>query len=169
MTDEAKRLVDALREDAEWARANEWETPITLGDNLTAAADMIEKLSADRDAWKRRSEAAERDINKIIELYPCAVCKHWYLGGCVLADNLDEPHWKWSGAGRARRTEVRIVKTHHSKTCENCLWHWPSLTPGEDGVYRCYQPCPARQSSPAARRSWSSTASALCAHSPRTP
>ncbi len=26
-----------------------------------------------------------------------------------------------------------------SKTCENCLWHWPSLTPGEEGVYRCYQ------------------------------
>lgn len=27
-------LVNALREHAEWARANEWETPITLGDDL---------------------------------------------------------------------------------------------------------------------------------------
>ena len=35
-------LVNALREHAEWARANEWETPITLGDNLTEAADLIE-------------------------------------------------------------------------------------------------------------------------------
>ena len=35
-------LVNALREHAEWAQANEWETPITLGDNLTEAADLIE-------------------------------------------------------------------------------------------------------------------------------
>ena len=27
-----QELVKALREHAEWARANEWETPITLGD-----------------------------------------------------------------------------------------------------------------------------------------
>ena len=31
-------LVNALREHAEWARANEWETPITLGDDLVEAA-----------------------------------------------------------------------------------------------------------------------------------
>lgn len=35
-------LVKALREHAEWARANEWETPITLGDDLAEAADRIE-------------------------------------------------------------------------------------------------------------------------------
>ena len=35
-------LVNALREHAEWARANEWETPITLGDDLEKAADRIE-------------------------------------------------------------------------------------------------------------------------------
>lgn len=35
-------LVNALREHAEWARANEWETPITLGDDLAEAADRIE-------------------------------------------------------------------------------------------------------------------------------
>lgn len=38
-------LINALREHAEWARANEWETPITLGDDLAEAADVIEKLS----------------------------------------------------------------------------------------------------------------------------
>ncbi len=27
---------------------------------------------------------------------------------------------------------------HVHKNCAGCLWHWPSLTPGEDGVYRCY-------------------------------
>lgn len=35
-------LVNSLREHAEWARANEWETPITLGDDLVEAADRIE-------------------------------------------------------------------------------------------------------------------------------
>ena len=37
-----QELVKALREHAEWARENEWETPITLGDDLTEAADRIE-------------------------------------------------------------------------------------------------------------------------------
>ena len=38
---ETKELIQALRTDAEWAHANEWETPITLGDHLDAAADAL--------------------------------------------------------------------------------------------------------------------------------
>ena len=41
-----QELVNALREHAEWARANEWETPITLGDDLTEAADRLENQNA---------------------------------------------------------------------------------------------------------------------------
>ena len=37
-----EELIKALKEDAEWAHANEWETPITLGDHLDAAADALE-------------------------------------------------------------------------------------------------------------------------------
>ena len=37
-----QELVKALREHAEWAKANEWETPITLGDDLAEAAERIE-------------------------------------------------------------------------------------------------------------------------------
>lgn len=37
-----QELVNALREHAEWARANKWETPSTLGDDLAEAADRIE-------------------------------------------------------------------------------------------------------------------------------
>lgn len=44
-------LVNALREHAEWARANEWETPITLGDDLAEAADVIEKLRGQVPRW----------------------------------------------------------------------------------------------------------------------
>ena len=35
-------LVNTLREHAEWAEGNQWETPITLCDDLTEAADRIE-------------------------------------------------------------------------------------------------------------------------------
>lgn len=35
-------LIPALREEAEWAEANEWETPIMLSDHLKQAADAIE-------------------------------------------------------------------------------------------------------------------------------
>lgn len=45
-------LVNALREHAEWARANEWETPITLSDNLSEAADLIEAQAKEIDALR---------------------------------------------------------------------------------------------------------------------
>ena len=45
-------LVNALREHAEWARANEWETPITLGDDLTEAADRIDAQAKEIDALR---------------------------------------------------------------------------------------------------------------------
>lgn len=43
MTDQ--ELIRALREHAEWAQANEWEVPITLGDDLKDAADRLERMS----------------------------------------------------------------------------------------------------------------------------
>ena len=45
-------LVSALREHAEWARENEWETPITLGDDLAEAADRIEAQAKEIDALR---------------------------------------------------------------------------------------------------------------------
>ena len=39
---EYAELIKALKEDAEWAHANEWETPITLGDHLDSAVDALE-------------------------------------------------------------------------------------------------------------------------------
>ena len=45
-------LANALREHAEWARANEWETPITLGDDLAEAADLIEAKVKEIDALR---------------------------------------------------------------------------------------------------------------------
>lgn len=47
-----QNLVNAMREHAEWARANEWETPITLGDDLAEAADRIEAQAKEIDALR---------------------------------------------------------------------------------------------------------------------
>ena len=53
-TMEIKELIQALRADAEWAHANEWGTPITLGDHLDAAADALAAVTAERDEARER-------------------------------------------------------------------------------------------------------------------
>ena len=45
-------LVNALREHAEWAEGNQWETPITLCDDLIEAADLIEAQAKEIDALR---------------------------------------------------------------------------------------------------------------------
>ena len=45
-------LVNALREHAEWAEGNQWQTPITLGDDLTEAADLIEAQAKEINALR---------------------------------------------------------------------------------------------------------------------
>lgn len=92
-------LVNALREHAEWARANEWETPITLGDDLAEAADRIEAQAKEieklrgqnkqlREAAalvaKESAELLERnyvmsiisDIRKAGKTWMCQYCAH---------------------------------------------------------------------------------------------
>ena len=49
-------LVKALREHAEWAQANEWETPITLGDDLTEAADRVEAQAKEIEKLRGQNE-----------------------------------------------------------------------------------------------------------------
>ena len=49
-------LVSALREHAEWAQANEWETPITLSDDLAEAADRLENQSTHIAALQQEIE-----------------------------------------------------------------------------------------------------------------
>ena len=50
------KLVNALHEHAEWARANEWETPITLCDDLAEAADQLENQNAHIAALQQEIE-----------------------------------------------------------------------------------------------------------------
>ena len=67
---ESKELIQALRADAEWAHANEWETPITLGDHLDAAADALAAVTAERDAAREQLCYTCRNGN------PSATTKH---------------------------------------------------------------------------------------------
>ena len=75
---EIKELIPALRADAEWAHANEWETPIALGDHLDAAADALAALlavTAEQDALKERTRwipCSERLPNMCG--FKCLVC-----------------------------------------------------------------------------------------------
>ena len=77
MTD--KELVERLRENAEWARGIEWETPLCLADDLTAAADAIERLKSELTQEKidntnligeLATVAAERDRYKAVHENP---------------------------------------------------------------------------------------------------
>lgn len=99
MTEEVKKLVESLREDAEWALANEWETPITLSDDLGMAADLIEKLTLERDTWKLRADAAEYDMRKAImgTGSPCKSCKYPIQDDAPCSVCNCMSHWQWRG------------------------------------------------------------------------
>lgn len=69
-----QNLVNALREHAECARANEHETPITLCDDLTEAADLIEAQAKEIDAL--RNELCMKCGNyTLAHEGACDVCK----------------------------------------------------------------------------------------------
>ena len=65
-------LVNALREHAEWAEGNQWETPITLGDDLAEAAGRIEAQAKEieklRGQNKQLREAAALVAKESAEL-----------------------------------------------------------------------------------------------------
>lgn len=65
-----QNLANALREHAEWAEGNQWETPITLCDDLAEAADLIEDLASDRKAL----------INELCQY--CGKYKQAHEGAC---------------------------------------------------------------------------------------
>lgn len=91
-------LVNALREHAEWARANEWETPITLGDDLAEAADVIEKLRGQVPRWIPAEERLPEtdapvlcwyeysrygNYNRMYQTYGIGYCTNGMWGGKV--------------------------------------------------------------------------------------
>lgn len=71
MTD--KELARTMRGHAEWADGNLWDVPITLSDDAFAAADAIERLTAEADARKKEIDrikrAYEEPDNGYLELF----------------------------------------------------------------------------------------------------
>ena len=102
---ETKELIQALRADAEWAYANEWETPITLGDHLDAAADALAAVTAERDA-------AVEDLTKLATkpITPCHSCSKTCLFPASLAPELQPAtwcrDWEWRGTQKAEKGEA---------------------------------------------------------------
>lgn len=101
MTDKIKKLVEDLREDALWASCNEWEVPITLGDNLDAAADLIEALSAELERVKRELDAAVEELRDSAYCVDCVHCEknsqEEPCKTCIADLYCSKPHWQWKG------------------------------------------------------------------------
>lgn len=64
MTDQ--ELIQELRTHAEWAAGNEWETPLMLGDDLTAAADRIANQNTHIAALQKAIEDLRRQMPRWI-------------------------------------------------------------------------------------------------------
>ena len=97
---ETKELIPALRADAEWAHANEWETPITLGDHLDAAADALAAVTAERDA-------AVNDLRgkcQYCARQPMRRLSDGQLDAlCATCQEYNKCNWKWRGAGKEQK------------------------------------------------------------------
>ena len=52
-------IVNALRENAEWCDANEYDVPLCMGDNQRAAADLIESLQSQLADYHHMSELVD--------------------------------------------------------------------------------------------------------------
>ena len=59
-------LVNALREHAKWAEGNQYETPITLCDDLAEAADQLENQSAHIAALQQKIEKLRGQVPRWI-------------------------------------------------------------------------------------------------------
>lgn len=110
-------LVNALREHAEWARANEWETPITLGDDLAEAAGRIEaqakeieKLRGQVPHWIPVEERLpENGVPVLINYIASNDGKYHPDGTAVWTDY--GCFW-WEGSLEDCDTEVAVPITH---------------------------------------------------------
>ena len=78
----ADEIVNALRENAEWCDANEYDVPLCMGDNQRAAADLIESLQAQLAVSQHREQAAVEDMKIIADTYREKNCDDGICGLC---------------------------------------------------------------------------------------
>lgn len=98
-----KKLIERMKTDAEWAEANEWESPICLYDDLIGAIKAIEALTAELvDERHRHDRLQDFEVAEAKELEQikaerdalieeirgkCDLCAHYNKGsgdwGCT--------------------------------------------------------------------------------------
>ena len=81
-------LVNALREHAAWAQANEWETPITLGDDLVEAADRIANQSTHIAALQQEIETLRAQLRHLGKLAEADRDGRMVVRPCKVGDTL---------------------------------------------------------------------------------
>lgn len=109
MTEEAKRTVEHLRENAEF----QWCSDCYVGDECGGAyhsnchflriADLIESLSAELEQVKQERDAAVKDLRTFTE--PCRACVHvgsndiCHECGFELIEghHITRTNWQWRG------------------------------------------------------------------------
>ena len=77
-------LIEGLRDDLEWSRANEWETPIMLGDHIAEAIDILTEVG-----WR---QTKYREIIQLHEMLTGANIPHkfaHYLDGYSITYKMD--------------------------------------------------------------------------------
>ena len=143
----ADEIVKALRENAEWCDANEYDVPLCMGDNQRAAADLIESLQAQLADYHHMSELVDgkmeenqrlRRINENLQEQISA--SHWRERAAAedLKEALYNPlsieceYCKYYGA----ETEEHIAESGGCHACENhggflACFEWRG--PQEDG------------------------------------
>ena len=117
---ENAELIKALKEDAEWAHGNEWETPITLGDHLDAAAAALEAA----DKAQRWIPVSER----LPEIEKTSAYEknrgYFYHGTCVLVTGKNESGNKFVGTDMLIKFGDEKAKFSHGACI---VTHWQPL------------------------------------------
>lgn len=108
-------LVNALREHAEWARANEWETPITLGDDLAEAADRIANQSTHIAALQKEIEKLRGQLPRWIPVEE-RLPEERVLVNVVWVNRVPEPYYK----------KIKGVPFSDTACFYRGRWYWDS-------------------------------------------
>ena len=123
-------LVNSLREHAEWAEGNQWETPITLCDDLAEAADRLENQSAHIVALQQEIEKLRgqneqlREAAALVAKESVGLLERWWI---PVEERLPEVQ-SW-GASTVVLGLIKSENEPYDLTlcvyCDNGIWSMP--------------------------------------------
>lgn len=121
MTDQ--ELIQALREHAEWAAGNEWETPLMLGDDLTAAADRIANQNTHIAALQKAIEDLRAQLLRwipVTERLPKPKDEYGWID-CIVT--VMESRWPRSSYDAIDAPESHELVLPAKFDCFQKIWH----------------------------------------------